>query len=242
MPPASSRRLPAPSSILPDLMAFALGIGVAAYSGWDVTTLVWGLWLSSLVVGYATIVTSAARSATAFMKLAKGGGPGSRFAGLAGILGSLFILAFFTVHFGGFHLGHSVFLFLFFPIGGVDFMQGGGLPGVADYVSVVKQAGFFLPAAILAERRNIFPPRRVDMSLEEEAGAIGDGMVAPYKNVVRLHLLIFFFAFAHFTQLDSLVVYVVVYAMYFFPLRAFFPKKTPAATEVAPAEERREAA
>lgn len=51
------------------------------------------------------------------MKLAKGGGPGSRFAGLAGILGSLFILAFFTVHFGGFHLAHSVFLFLFFPIG-----------------------------------------------------------------------------------------------------------------------------
>jgi hypothetical protein len=41
----------------------------------------------------------------------------------------------------------------------------------------------------------------------------------PYKNVVRLHLLIFFFAFAHFAHLESFVVYAVVYAVYFFPWR-----------------------
>jgi hypothetical protein len=44
-------------------------------------------------------------------------------------------------------------------------------------------------------------------------------MMIPYKNVIRLHLLIFFFAGAHFVKLDSFLVYAVVYAVYFFPWR-----------------------
>jgi len=48
---------------------------------------------------------------------------------------------------------------------------------------------------------------------------LGGGMMAPYKNVIRLHLLIFFFAGAHFLKLDSFLVYAVVYAVYFFPWR-----------------------
>ncbi len=43
--------------------------------------------------------------------------------------------------------------------------------------------------------------------------------MAPYKNVIRLHLLIFFFAFASFAKLESFWVYAVVYAVYFFPWR-----------------------
>ena len=43
--------------------------------------------------------------------------------------------------------------------------------------------------------------------------------MAAYKNVVRLHVLIFFFAFASFMKVDSFAVYVVVYAVYFFPWR-----------------------
>jgi hypothetical protein len=34
-----------------------------------------------------------------------------------------------------------------------------------------------------------------------------------------MHLLIFFFAFAHFAGLDNFAVYAVVYAVYFFPWR-----------------------
>jgi hypothetical protein len=37
--------------------------------------------------------------------------------------------------------------------------------------------------------------------------------------VVRLHLLIFFFAAVHFAQLESFAVYAIVYAVYFFPWR-----------------------
>jgi hypothetical protein len=34
---------------------------------------------------------------------------------------------------------------------------------------------------------------------------------------VRMHLLIFFFAFMHFIHLENFFVYAVVYAVYFFP-------------------------
>jgi len=47
----------------------------------------------------------------------------------------------------------------------------------------------------------------------------GDSFMEPYKNVVRMHGLIFFFAFAHFARLENFFVYAVVYAVYFFPWR-----------------------
>mgnify|MGYP001545246846 FL=1 len=34
-----------------------------------------------------------------------------------------------------------------------------------------------------------------------------------------MHMLIFFFFFAHFAKLESFAVYAVVYAVYFFPWR-----------------------
>jgi len=46
---------------------------------------------------------------------------------------------------------------------------------------------------------------------------LGNAMGRPYINVMRMHLLIFFFAFAHFLKLDSFFVYAVVYFVYFFP-------------------------
>jgi hypothetical protein len=41
----------------------------------------------------------------------------------------------------------------------------------------------------------------------------------PYRNVIRMHMLIFFFFFAHFARLENFAVYAVVYAVYFFPWR-----------------------
>ena len=43
------------ASAWPDVLAFALGLGVARFAGWTTTDLVWSLWLSSLVVGVLPI-------------------------------------------------------------------------------------------------------------------------------------------------------------------------------------------
>ena len=40
----------------PDAFAFAIGLAVAWWGRWSAGDLIWSLWLSSLVVGYATII------------------------------------------------------------------------------------------------------------------------------------------------------------------------------------------
>ena len=152
------------------------------------------------------------------------------------LVGGLFLLAFFTVHFGMFHFVHSIFLNSFFP---VVPDQARSFPGPALYWEVMQRYWYFLPVAFLAERQAFsLSPVEVaapDNSVTVEAIAARkarnarqsgfNGMMAPYKNVIRLHLLIFFFAAAHFARLDNFLVYAVVYAVYFFPWRLLFPPK-----------------
>lgn len=222
----------------PDALAFAGGLALAWFGDWETRDLVWSLWLSSLVVGYAMIVWSifgpavfigtkawgdrASLASAPRVSLAAGGA--------ALLAGGLFMLAFFTVHFGMFHFVHSVFLNSFFPV--EDGVPG---PGAALYGKVLSNYWPFVLVAAVAERQAFRlkpaePSAPPDTAVTVEAiaarkarNALGGfsqgGMMAPYKNVVRLHLLIFFFAFAHFAKLGSFLVYAVVYAVYFFPWR-----------------------
>ena len=227
------------SDAWPDALAFAAGLGLAWYFQWQVRDLVWSLWLSSLVIGYAMIVWSIF-GAGIFVAV-KGWGQRDKFPNeprgpmLAGgavlLAGGLFLLAFFTVHFGMFHFVHSVFLQVFFP---VEPGTAKSFPGPALYWEVFQRYWWFLPAAAIAERAAFrFAPaepapsdpsvKAEDIVARKARNALGgrgkDGMMAPYKNVIRLHLLIFFFAFAHFAKLENFGVYAVVYAVYFFPWR-----------------------
>jgi uncharacterized protein DUF6498 len=218
------------ASAWPDVLAFALGLGVARFAGWTTTDLVWSLWLSSLVVGYAMIVWMIVRPGLAIARGARenAGLTAQAFAQArlpvmagVGILvgGGLFMLAFFTVHFGGFHYVHSQFLSGFFPLDGTQ----AGRAGTADmhtYLEVVRRYWTFLPSAFLAERAAFLnQPTWVAITNGASKARASSAMMAPYRNVVRMHLLIFFFAFAHFAGLDSFAVYAVVYAVYFFPWR-----------------------
>jgi|CXWL01.1.fsa_nt_gi hypothetical protein len=224
----------------PDALAFAAGLGLAWYFQWETRDLVWSLWLSSLVLGYAMIVWSifgpavfVATKAWHERENLRGTRPswGMGLGAGALVVGGLFLLAFFTVHFGGFHFVHSVFLNSFFP---VEPGLTKSFPGPALYWEVFQRYWWFLPAAAVAERAAFrftpAPPEPPDTSVKAEdiaarkarnarRGLGMDGLMAPYKNVIRLHLLIFFFAGAHFAGLDNFLVYAVVYAVYFFPWR-----------------------
>ena len=102
---------------------------------------------------------------------------------------------------------------------------------MATYVEVARRYWWFLPAAFLAERGAFLtesPSPERDRSVTaaaiaarklDNANRFSVGMMAPYRNVVRMHMLIFFFAFAHAAGLESFPVYAVVYAAYFFPWR-----------------------
>lgn len=221
----------------PDALAFGGGLALAWFGHWETRDLVWSLWLSSLLVGYAMIVWSifgkgiwiALQAWT--NRAVLGAAPKAPLAmgGLVLLAGGLFMLAFFTVHFGMFHFVHSVFLSMFFPVD--PNLRG---PSAALYWHVLQSYWPFVLVAAVAERAAFRlapeePAGPPDTAVTVEAIAARKmrnakaggmtGMMAPYRNVVRLHLLIFFFAFASFAKLDGFLVYAVVYAVYFFPWR-----------------------
>jgi hypothetical protein len=215
----------------PDALAFAGGLVLAWRGDWETGDLIWSLWLSSLVVGYALIVWSLTVPLRELRREMAGdvpplANPGAKLATIGiTIVGTLFGLAFFTVHFGGFHYVHSVFLNAFFPV-----TDGRGFPGANVYRIVFSRYWIFLPLAFLAERaafRNVdaADKRKDDLAVTPEAidqrkaRNNNSALMTPYKGVVRMHLLIFFFAFAHFAHLENFFVYAVVYAVYFFPWR-----------------------
>jgi hypothetical protein len=215
----------------PDALAFMAGLAIAWFGGWDTKDLVWSLWLSSLMVGYAMIVWNIFGPVAQQLRQSVGGTEPplmgqSAMNGVAGV-GGLFLLAFFTFHFGMFHFVHSIFLSTFFP---VTADRARGFPGPHIYWQVVKDYWPFVFVAAVAERQAFKRPVPVSAAVSTSVTATaiaarkarlgaGDNMMTPYKNVIRLHLLIFFFAFASFAKLESFWVYAVVYAVYFFPWR-----------------------
>ena len=222
------------SSAWPDALAFSVGLAVAWWAGWNAGDLVWSLWLSSLVVGYSIIIWTIAQPA---FELGRSAWKGARANGNTAspwpfwallFVGALFLVGFFTVHFGMFHYIHSQLLISFFPID----IGAGHRPDLADmstYAEIARRYWPFLPSAFLAERAAFAnKPLLLDQnsSFVSAVGSVAgkppkarEVMWAPYRNVMRIHGLIFFFFIAHFAKLDNFVVYAVVYAVYFFPWR-----------------------
>jgi Family of unknown function (DUF6498) len=220
----------------PDGLAFSVGLAVAWWAGWTAGDLVWSLWLSSLVVGYSLILWTIAQPAFAIARGAwrdralAAAHPHSMLAlGAIVAVGVLFLVGFFTVHFGMFHYGHSQFLISFFPID-----AGGGVSrstdaGMSTYAEVMRRYWTFLPAAFLSGRAaflkkplSLGPGVSLAAAVASRSGTARKAqslMWEPYRNVARMHLLIFFFFFAHFAGLENFAVYAVVYAAYFFPWR-----------------------
>jgi hypothetical protein len=225
------------ASAWPDALALVVGLAVARVAGWTAGDLIWSLWLSSLVVGYATIVWMIGHPAVVLTVLTWRSRnlplnrPNSWIGFIAVILiGVAFLIGFFTVHFGGFHFIHSGFLLHFFPI---------EVPGVPDpqgkavYLEVLRRYWIFLPSAFLSHRA-VFMSTPLTLDGEKWVqGLVKNGnktkgfFFAPYLNVMRLHVLIFFFGFAHATGLENFAVYAVIYLVYFFPWRLVHRDETP---------------
>ena len=193
----------------PDALAFVAGLALAWFNQWQTKDLVWSLWLSSLLVGYAMIVWDIFGMPVSGLKVAVGGEQPVDFSAAGSVIifaGRLFLLAFFTVHFGGFHFVHAALLNWFFPV----------LPGHHGFLDwqlflrVLADYWPFVLVAAVAERKTF---RRGPEVVRD------GGLTRPYKNVVRLHLLIFFFALTSFLHLHNFAIYAVVYAVYFFPWR-----------------------
>jgi hypothetical protein len=175
-----------------------------------------------------------------------------------GVFGSLFLLVFFSLHFCGFHAGHASFLSSFFPVPAVEtvefhelFMNPPGLLSVA-VTELIPVYGLFVIPMLIAERQNLIKAFRLPEFksrfentpvMDEQSGAleansikavqasrrpVGQLFTGPYRNVVRMHLLIFAFAALQALELEPWVGFLMVYSVYFFPWRALNLRKAKA--------------
>jgi hypothetical protein len=248
--------LPNLRAIAPDLAAFGGGLLVARALGWNTTDLVWSLWLSSLVLGYLTILSAIGRCAFVGSAIVFSEAFPAQYRVKGVLVGSgiaLFVLTFFSLHFCGFHAVHASFLSSFFPPPGVPkqafrlvFFNPIAL-WKATFHYLMPQYGAFLIPVVIAERRALFgsvealiKARHVASGqdaaqLFKAAGVSGHGLFSrPYLNVVRMHALIFFFAICHALKMDSVPIYIVVYSVYFFPWSSF--RKPTDGAQAAPRE------
>lgn len=199
---------PTANDLAIDLTTFVAAGAMAVAFSWDATDLIWSLWLSSLLIGYSFIVVAAIRSTVnrnsqheaMFEKMPP------LWADLARVVGAVYLVCFFTVHFGMFHLVHSVFLNGFFPLDGTTDAVHRGLFSHLDIAALAGYLPFVLASAV--SERHTF----IDHSHKAE-------FMRPYVNVVKMHLLIFFFAFVQIGGVGHTLVYLVVLFVYFFPLR-----------------------
>ena len=115
-----------------DLFAFAGTVACAIVFRWEARDIIWGLWISSLTVGYATIVSNVVRGVRGVLGDYK----------IVAVVGGLGALAFFTFHFGMFHFVHAVFLNGFFPLvessDGFPHFLGMVAKSAAPYANVIR--------------------------------------------------------------------------------------------------------
>jgi hypothetical protein len=221
---------------IPDVGAFALGLGLAYYLKWQTSDLVWSLWLCSLVLGYTTLLsTMAGHAIIGFTRLRKSSRIKHRALAVLGWTGlGMFYLAFFSIHFCGFHSIHSVFLEGLFPVEGMpkdgfgDAFINPPLLFIMVFKSLVRPYGLALLPMLIAERKYVFQGLISAMSAVREGvnpellptmdgDRIGQTMGKAYVNVVRMHLLIFVFGISKALKIDSFAIYAIVYFVYFFP-------------------------
>lgn len=199
-----------------DLLLFSAALAVALWQRDNGHSVVWGMWLSSLLIGYTYIVSSIVRWVVATYRVSTG-------MFLFGLLNGLFLLGFFTVHFGGFHLGHAIFLNDFFPIP-VAAERTGLFLHPEQYGWIVTQYWWFVVIALISERHGLFEKRAPLPSEPQSTKKAMSKMnlMKPYAKVVRLHILIFVFAGAQALQWSEAAVLVIIHAAYFLPWRTFY--------------------
>jgi hypothetical protein len=175
----------------PKLLLFLLTLGVAVWQQWRPADLAWSMWSASLFGGYLYIITGLTRE----------------FLQTRGWQHFLFALPFFTLHFVGFHFGHSQFMQSFFPLS-------------EDELAFPELILFCLreywPFVVLALTDLFF-------SIKDKPQTVFTPM-EPYKAVIRNHLMIFVVAFAGNLGLEKWLIFALL-LLYFFPFELLRKKQ-----------------
>ena len=151
-------------------VAFAATVACAVVFDWQAGDIAWGLWISSLCIGYVTVIAALLFEEIPLRRTEDKGGNALFFIG--------FMLVF-TLHFGLFHVLHSFALNKLLPLDA-------GHSDVPNFFLLLGRSLWrYWPLVLL----NLFY-RMGDLRRLNTAPGSHDAIAKPYVNVVRLHLMI----------------------------------------------------
>jgi hypothetical protein len=200
------------------LFSFIVIFIFARVEHWTAGNMVWSLWITSLITGYCYLIAGIVSHALGSEILSEDSLVNRLFQGSIHsgikygllIIGILFQLVFFTVHFGLFHFVYSIFLSEFFPIMDRSFEK---FTDLLFFVSVSLQA--YWPVILFTLFVSIRKFQRVLNQTEVNYTK------RAYINVIKIHLSIFLFAGLSTTGINEWIL-PLIFVIYFFPFSAVF--------------------
>jgi hypothetical protein len=179
-------------SLVSLLAANTLPIFGVLFLDWDAFAIVLLYWAENIVVGFYNVLK---------MAFAKAGPSG-------GHLGKLFMIPFFTVHYGGFTAVHGMFVLVLFKQDGGDFTpfpSGDTWPCFLVFVqllfNVIYQAMMIIPSNMLYAIAGLFVSHGISFGYnffykgERQRTTLQKLMHQPYGRIVVMHVAIVFGAF-----------------------------------------------
>jgi len=200
------------------LFSFIVIFVLARVENWTAGNMVWSLWITSLITGFCYLFAGLVSNSIGSGILSEDSLVNRLFQdsihsgikyGLL-IIGILFQLVFFTVHFGLFHFVYSIFLSQFFPIMDRSFER---FPDFLFFVNTSLKAYWpvilFTLFASIRKFQRILSQNEVDFTKRA------------YVNVVKIHISIFLFAGVSATGIKEWM-FLLIFVIYFFPFSAVF--------------------
>lgn len=191
-PPSIPRNLPLVFLIAANLIPV---IGVLLW-GWSVFEIVALYWFENVVIGAVNI-----------LKLATASGEESshpnlpkhlqmpQTPGFVRHIGKLFLIPFFTIHYGMFCFVHGIFVFALLGGKGGGYMSGNPFSGMAGMIGrIFESGGAWFVLAIIASHLFSFGWNFIGKG-EHRRTSLKQLMAAPYGRIVVLHIAIIFGAF-----------------------------------------------
>lgn len=226
---------------LTNLILFIASIIYSYHFELTTTDLVWSFWISSLVLGYSYILMKLFIQQkilfrdyfTKILEVELSNNVILRYIilPLLMVFPTIFLLSFFTIHFGFFHMGHALFLGSIFPldiIGKIDFNFFESPERFSLIVVLVKA---FFPLIIMTaindkKLLNVFKSLFVNShhELRKNHKEMGKLLFYPYIRVIKIHFLIFLTLALKSINIHDFWMYFIIFSFLYFPFSDFWKK------------------
>lgn len=194
-----------------EVVTFAGTLALAYFSGWHTKDLIWSLWLSSLSIGFLSVLVSGGRrvirpDATIVERILS-------FAGTIGAIG------LFTLHFGTVHYVYASILDLLMPLmdhpGRVYIGQltwrGGTSFAFWETLSIAIVQ--YWPVVLLNAAR--------DRSTVLSSSVMTGKEIGPYLAILKLHFIVIGLGACYALGVDTFPVYAAVYTLLYSPAKTW---------------------